>query len=71
MTTAIQIVAPHFVAAIEVDFDEPGFVVVEAAPILRWMIGKPFAEVRDYCMRKRWHWIPVSDAGAASPAANH
>jgi len=46
----VQVTAPHFVAGI-VLVDE---VVVEAAPILRWTIGKDRAFLSAYFRRKGW-----------------
>lgn len=48
--TLVRVVAPHFVA---------GLVVVdgrccEAAPILRWAIGKSTEELRRYFTHKGW-----------------
>lgn len=48
MTKLFRITAPYFCAGVEI---EDG-VVVEAAPILAWMIGKPFTYVKSYCTRK-------------------
>lgn len=45
-----QIDAPHFVAGIVLDSD----VVVEAAPIVRYMRGWTRDRVCAYCQRKGW-----------------
>lgn len=45
-----RVTAPHFVCGIVTEGD----VVVEAAPILRWSIGKTRQELRRYFARKRW-----------------
>jgi hypothetical protein len=46
-----QITAPHFCAGISFDSAE---CVVEAAPIVRYMIGWSRQRVRDYCRSKNW-----------------
>lgn len=46
----IQITAPHFCAGLLIEAGK----VVLAAPILRWMMGKPEDYVRFYCRRKGW-----------------
>lgn len=43
--------APHFYAGIVSDGTEH---IVEAAPILRWTIGKSRSELRAYFARKGW-----------------
>lgn len=50
--TLVRIVAPHFVAGIEASSGR----VVNAAPILRYMIGWDARRVADYCARKAWEW---------------
>ena len=45
-----QITAPHFCAGIVLADDE----VVEAAPILRYMVGWYRDRVRTYCNSKGW-----------------
>lgn len=42
--------APHFYAALGV---EDG-VVVKAAPILHWAVGRSVEDVHAYCKKKRW-----------------
>lgn len=49
--TAVRVVAPHFVAGIILD--ETGH-CVEAAPILRWTVGKHYSELRAYFWRRKW-----------------
>lgn len=46
-----RIEAPHFVAGGQVDQWD---IVVRAAPILRWTIGKSLTELRRYCRRQGW-----------------
>lgn len=48
--TVVVIDAPHFYAAIVVRDER----VVVSAPILRWTLGKPLADVKAYCRRKGW-----------------
>lgn len=46
-----RIVAPYFVAGIGLDqFD----LVTESAPIVKYMRGWTFHQVKLYCRRKRW-----------------
>lgn len=47
----VRVVAPHFCAGIEIN--ERGM-CVNAAPILKWCIGKKTDFLRDYFKRKRW-----------------
>jgi hypothetical protein len=56
MTNLVRVVAPHFCAGI-VAVDG---VVVEAAPILRWAIGKRSAWLIGYFKRKSWAWEIVA-----------
>lgn len=51
--------APHFVAGIVLGDDRS---VVEAAPILRYMVGWPREKARDYCRRKGWKTEKVNPA---------
>lgn len=60
--TIISVDAPHFNAALIVERDY----VIDAAPILRWAIGKPWDEVKAYFARKRWTWQWRRDDGAWS-----
>lgn len=53
MDTLIRVEAPHFVAGLIVDHGR----VTDAAPILRWSVGKQWAWVASYIERKRgWRW---------------
>lgn len=47
----IRIVAPHFVAGVELD--KNGHVIF-AAPILRYMMGWHLDRISGYCLRKGW-----------------
>jgi hypothetical protein len=50
------IVAPHFAAGvIWGNFDS----VVQAAPIVRYMMGWSWKEVTDYCLKKGWRAEPL------------
>jgi len=46
----VRVVAPHFVAGLIMNGDLCG----QAAPILRWAVGKSRAELRAYFERKGW-----------------
>lgn len=52
----VRVVAPHFVAGIVIGRDRPmGRVqVLEAAPILRWSMGKSWIDLASYFARKGW-----------------
>ena len=49
-----QITAPHFCAGLGVDVEEPPNRVVDAAPILAYMLGWSAQSVKDYCYDKGW-----------------
>lgn len=58
--TLYQVSAPHFTAGIEVD-SESG-TVVQAAPILKWMIGKKIdLKLLEYFQKKEWDIKEVKD----------
>jgi hypothetical protein len=46
----VRVIAPHFVAGLVVE----GETVVEAAPILKWTIGKQRGWLRAYFAEKGW-----------------
>ena len=48
--TAAQIKSSYFTAGIEVTND----VIVGAAPILQWSVGKSFSWFKYYCWNKDW-----------------
>lgn len=52
-----RILAPHFTAGIEVSGD----VVLQAAPILGWTVGKSFISFRDYAKARGWSLEPLDD----------
>jgi hypothetical protein len=51
-TIGVRIVAPHFVAGVEVDLATAR--VVRAAPIVGYMVGWTARAVREYVDRKGW-----------------
>lgn len=53
----LRVEAPHFVAG-AIYAGDP-WQCVRAAPIIRWMVGKPPRETRAYLDRKGWkfQWI--------------
>lgn len=55
MIEVVRIVAPHFVAGIVPHNGR----VVNAAPILRYMIHWNGKRVADYCKAKGWTWERV------------
>jgi hypothetical protein len=50
----LRITAPHFVAGIEVAMRSGTAVVVRAAPILAWTLGKNVATLARYFDTKSW-----------------
>ena len=50
MERVIQIQAPHFCASIVLVNNE----VVEAAPIVKYMVGWQLDHIERYCAQKRW-----------------
>lgn len=56
-TTLWQIQAPHMTAG----FIAENNLIVEAAPIIRWTVGKTVLGVKEYALRKRWKLIQVKD----------
>jgi hypothetical protein len=48
--TTYTIHAPNFTAALVVSSD----IVLQAAPILDWAVGKTFESVRDTCAKRGW-----------------
>lgn len=53
----IAVDAPHFYAGIVLQDD----IVIEAAPILKWTIGKRRDYLRNYFMRKGWKAFVVKE----------
>jgi len=54
--TTIQITSHYFCA---------GIIIIEgmcreAAPIIKWMVGKEYSYLRNYCFRKNWRFHIVS-----------
>ena len=52
----VRITAPHFVAGLVFQRQR----VIEAAPILRYMIGWASGQMIRYCKGKRWTWERVT-----------
>jgi hypothetical protein len=55
----VSVTAPHFCAGIVIDRGK----VIEAAPILGWTLGKPYAWLQTYFKRKRWEVYEHPDKG--------
>lgn len=53
----VRVKAPHFCAVL-ITVDD---VCTEAAPILRWALGKSRDELRAYFARKQWEVIAMKD----------
>jgi hypothetical protein len=53
----VRVVTPHFVAGLIMDKG----VCVEAAPILRWSVGKSAEDLSQYFRRKGWHASVLPD----------
>ena len=52
--SAYRIEAPHFVAGIKTETRSGVEAVTVAAPIVRWMIGKPMDHIVRYVLGKGW-----------------
>jgi len=46
----VRIVAKHFVCGIVLERER----CVEAAPIMRWAVGKPWSEIKQWKQIKEW-----------------
>jgi hypothetical protein len=55
--TLVQVTAPHFCAGLVLWGDH----CIDAAPILRWAIGKERSYLSAYFKRKRWRAIILKD----------
>ena len=55
--TTYRITAPHFCAAV---IESSGF-VTQAAPILRWAVGRPWPYCRYHCEKQGWTIEPLND----------
>lgn len=62
----IQITAPHFCAGLRVMDGR----VIEAAPIVRYMLGWTIQEVSVYVHKKRWDLAILPDAPPPDPEAS-
>lgn len=52
MIRCVRIVAPHFVAGIELS----GEFCISAAPILHYMVGWSIIDIVKYCNMKQWYF---------------
>lgn len=59
MSKLLRVTAPHFCAGAVYEKQECGWECVKAAPILKWVIGKPPHETRDYLNKRQWahEWV--------------
>jgi len=57
MTSTAIIDAPHFMCAIVIN----GGVVIQAAPIVKYMNGWTVGAVKDYCAKKGWKYDKATD----------
>ena len=55
----LRVEAPHFVAGAIFERAPDGWRCVEAAPILRWMLGKDGPAIGHYLQRRGWpyEWL--------------
>lgn len=53
----VQVTAPHFCAGLVLVDDR----CIEAAPILKWAIGKRADELRRYFAKKGWRAVRVAN----------
>ena len=60
----VRVVAPHFVAGLVM----AGDTCAEAAPIIRWCVGKGRAELRAYFERKGWRASAVAEFVGSPPS---
>ena len=60
----LRVEAPHFVAG-AIWLRDP-WRCIDAAPILKWMVGKPAPDVARYLQKKRWpyNWTPLAENDA-------
>ncbi len=59
MTKLLRVTAPHFVAGAVWQRIGDAWMCVRTAPILAWMAGKPWPDVRQKIARVRWfhEWL--------------
>ena len=62
-TNTYQVTTPHFCAGAIFN----GYECVEAAPIIRWMVGKDFYEIDAYCKRNKWKIILLGSRNRSIP----
>lgn len=60
MSELVWVNAPHFCAGLHIE----GGWCYEAAPILRWAIGKPWREIQRYFSRKGYEVVVMPDPGS-------
>lgn len=59
----IQVTAPHFCAGIVIKDGR----CVDAAPILKWAIGKDWGYLTSYFRRKGWRFERVTAQASSAP----
>jgi hypothetical protein len=64
-TQLYQVTAPHFCAGIIV---ADGF-IIKAAPILRWAYDRSLNAFEDYCVKKCWGVILISEPQGLLPVS--
>lgn len=57
----VRVVAPHFVAGAIFLPQNGQWTCTEAAPIIKWMIGKTDKEIKTYCTKKNWTATKVKE----------
>lgn len=57
----LRVVAPHYVAGAEFEKINGVWCCTNAAPIIRWMIGKPPAEIKRYLDKKKYDYEWISE----------
>lgn len=58
MISTVRIIADHFTCGIVVQ----NKLVIEAAPIVRYMVGWESKEVRSYCDKRGWKYDKITDS---------
>lgn len=61
MTVILSLDSGYFNAGAVFEKAEGGWVCTDAAPIIRWMVGKPPDETRKYINKRGWsyEWLRV------------
>ena len=62
----LRIEAPYFTAGAIWERGAKDWLCVEAAPIIKWMIGKPALETKAYLDSKGWRyeWVELKEAAS-------